>query len=90
MIKISAGMSSGYENASRTPIPLEYRFTGWCRRDRRTSAKSTILVEDSTDLRLGHAEHRTAQRDVVATTEIGMKPGTCASIAPIRPRVSNW
>ena len=69
---ISGSRCAATANASRTYIPLEYRFTG-VSMNFSTSAKRHDLVELATDLGAAHAKDRAIEINVLAPRELGME-----------------
>ena len=74
---ISGSKCAATENASRTYIPLEYRFTGVSMKDS-TPENSAISGKLRLDLSALHPEDRAVQVDVLAAGELGVE--SCADL----------
>ena len=72
--RISGSRCAATANASRTYMPLEYRFTGVSMK-RSTPENSTISSKRCSISRAAHAQDRAVHEDVLATRELGMETG---------------
>ena len=72
--RMSGSRCAATAKPSRTYIPEEYHFTGMS-----MNSRDAGELDDPVELRLNlpspHTEHRSAQIDVLATGELGMKAG---------------